>query len=171
MPGPQNAAAMAALVDSINGWSLNGGMPQQPGGYAGAAHMQHRAASFDSALPQHAAAAAYMAQQVRGRVLRFHAAAAGPSHGTPLASDVLSLRLLRARTAGANPVLSREATFGRATLACPSRVPKVHLWLTLTLLPAQGPPTSAPFYLPSELETMMNNGELVHPVGVGRTRE
>ncbi|GAB4820040.1 hypothetical protein N2152v2_007086 [Parachlorella kessleri] len=102
---PQNAATMAALMDQLNGWNLNGGMqhvPQHgPAGYAGMGHMPGRA-SYDSGAgmqqPSAAAAAAFMAQQ------------------------------------------------------------------------AQQPSTSAPFYLPSELESMMNNGELVQPIGAGQGR-
>lgn len=60
----QGAAEMAALMNSLNGWSLNGqqGMPAaQQGGYGPPQHMQsHRAASFDSALPHH-----YLAQQAQ----------------------------------------------------------------------------------------------------------
>ena len=54
---PQNAAAMAALVDSLNGWTLGGGQQQGPQGYAGGpagpGMQPHRAASFDSALAAH----------------------------------------------------------------------------------------------------------------------
>ncbi len=68
---PQNAATMAALMDQLNGWNLNGGMqhvPQHgPAGYAGMGHMPGRA-SYDSGAgmqqPSAAAAAAFMAQQV-----------------------------------------------------------------------------------------------------------
>lgn len=120
----QNAAAMAALVDSLNVWNLNGGVQPQAGGYPGAQQMPHRAASFDSG---HAAMMAQQQVRAPGAGAAFapaHSAALGVCAAglAPLPTCTPILPLAPSPTASAPP--SAPFSSRRARRPPPSTCPR-----------------------------------------------